>query len=98
AYQRERVNARRAKMSEDPWALVAIGEAASEIHASRTQLMTDLGAMYDMARKGETVPLSLRVQGRRDSVRSAWRTVRAVDDIFDHSGGAALRSGTPLQR
>ena len=98
AYQRDRVTARRVKTSEDPWSMGAIADAASEIHSCRTQLITNVGRMYEMACRGETVPMSMRAAGRRDQVRGSWRAVRAVDEIFARTGGGALRMDNPMQR
>jgi len=98
AYQRDRVAQGHIKMAQDPWALATIGEAASEIHSCRVQLLGNVGAMYDMAVRGEEIPLTMRAAARRDQVRASWRAVRAVDTIFDHSGGNALRMDQPLQR
>jgi 3-hydroxy-9,10-secoandrosta-1,3,5(10)-triene-9,17-dione monooxygenase len=42
------------------------------------------------------MPLRLRI--RRDQVLGTERAVRAVDMLFENSGGRALRSGTAIQR
>lgn len=98
AYQRDRVFAGRIKMAEDPWALRIISEAASEIHASRTQLLSNIGEMYELAANGKKISVELRATGRRDQIQASWRAVRAVDDLFAHSGGNALRMDQPMQR
>jgi alkylation response protein AidB-like acyl-CoA dehydrogenase len=96
--QRDRVTAFGAKLSSDPYILSVIGEAASEIHASRVQLLSNVSAMFDLAAAGTPVPLELRAQGRRDQVRCSWRAVAAVDAIFSRAGGSSLSSHHPLQR
>jgi 3-hydroxy-9,10-secoandrosta-1,3,5(10)-triene-9,17-dione monooxygenase len=96
--QKERVTAFGVKVSADPYILPVIGEAASEIHASRTQLLSNVQAMYDLTAAGKIVPLELRAQGRRDQVRSSWRAVAAVDSIFSRAGGSSLSNNNPLQR
>jgi alkylation response protein AidB-like acyl-CoA dehydrogenase len=98
AYQRDRVSMGYVKVADDPWAQSTIGEAASEIRSCRVQLLDNIGSLFDMAARGEEVSLSQRAAARRDQVRASWRAVRAVDTIFDHSGGNALRMDQPLQR
>jgi alkylation response protein AidB-like acyl-CoA dehydrogenase len=98
ATERDRVSARKTKMSEDPWALSSIGEAASEIASCRAQLLANVGEMYGIASRGDTVPFELRAQGRRDQVRTSWRAVGALDQIFARSGGNSVRTDGALQR
>lgn len=97
-YQKERLTVRGGRMSEDPWAMAAIGEAASEINASRTQMLSNVSAMYTLVCEGKEVPFELRAQGRRDQVRGSWRAVEAIDEVFARSGGGGLRSDQSLQR
>jgi 3-hydroxy-9,10-secoandrosta-1,3,5(10)-triene-9,17-dione monooxygenase len=96
--QRERVTAFGVKVSGDPYILSTVGEAASEIHASRVQLLSNVKLMFDITADGGVVPLEVRAQGRRDQVRSSWRAAAAVDTIFARAGGSSLRSDQPLQR
>ena len=98
ASERDRVSARKVKMSEDPWGLASTAEAASEIDACRAQLLANVSRMYELALKEEPVPFELRAQGRRDQVRGTWRAVQAVDQIFARSGGNSIRTDKPLQR
>jgi alkylation response protein AidB-like acyl-CoA dehydrogenase len=98
AYQKQRVSPLRGSPLADPFSLSAIGEAASEIHSCRTQLLTDISMMYDLAEQRKDIPMELRARGRRDQVRASWRATRAVDDLFAMSGGNALRMDKPFQR
>jgi 3-hydroxy-9,10-secoandrosta-1,3,5(10)-triene-9,17-dione monooxygenase len=50
------------------------------------------------ARAGEKIPLPLRLRVRRDQVRGTSQAIRAVDRLFENSGGRALKLGTPIQR
>jgi 3-hydroxy-9,10-secoandrosta-1,3,5(10)-triene-9,17-dione monooxygenase len=97
-YQRERVTAMGTKIKDDPYVLYAISEAASEIAASRNQLLDRISRLYDLADAGRPITFEDRSLMRRDQVRSAWRAVAAADEIFARSGGNAVRKQYPLQR
>ena len=47
---------------------------------------------------GEKLPIPLRLRVRRDQVTGTAQSVRAIDMLFENSGGRALKAGTPLQR
>ena len=85
-------------MSKNPYLSSRVGEAASEIHASRSQLLYNLSNMYALAQKGTEIPLEMRVASRRDQVRAARRAVEALDDIYIRSGGGATRDEHPLEK
>jgi alkylation response protein AidB-like acyl-CoA dehydrogenase len=85
-------------MSKNPYLSSRVGEAASEIHASRSQLLYNLSNMYAMAQKGTEIPLEMRVASRRDQVRAARRAVEALDDVYIRSGGGATRDEHPLAK
>ncbi|TQM25701.1 acyl-CoA dehydrogenase family protein [Nocardia bhagyanarayanae] len=97
-YQRERVTAMGTKIRDDPYVLYAISEAATEIAASRTQLLDGISRLYDRVDAGEQVTFADRSIVRRNQTRCAWRAVDAVDEIFARSGGNAARRSGVLQR
>jgi alkylation response protein AidB-like acyl-CoA dehydrogenase len=86
------------KVKDDPYVLSAIGEAASEIAASRVQLLDGISRLYDLADAGREVSFEARSAVRRNQVRCAWRAVAAVDEIFARSGGNAVRRQNAMQR
>lgn len=98
AYQRERVGALGTAIKDDPYTLHALGEAAAEIDAARQQVLSNVDEIYDMVDAGKEIDFERRALGRRNQTRAAWRAVRAADEIFDRSGGNALRMDNPLQR
>lgn len=100
AHQRDRVRAAYAgeQSKEDPFAMVRIAEAASEIDAAWLQLTSNIAEEYEHAKKGEKIPFSTRLRVRRDQVRGTERSIFAVDRLFENSGGRALKVGTPIQR
>ncbi|WP_192810119.1 acyl-CoA dehydrogenase family protein [Actinomadura rudentiformis] len=97
-YQRDRVTSAGARVREDATALYAISEAAAEIAASRAQLVEGISRLYDQADSGSPITFEDRAVVRRDQVRSAWRAVAAVDEIFARSGGNVVRRDNVLQR
>jgi len=97
-YQRGRTNAMGAQSIGNPFALHAIADAATEIAASRLQLLDGVSRCFDKAEAGLEITLGERADVRRNQVRCAWRAVAAADKIFAHSGGNALRLGNPMQR
>jgi 3-hydroxy-9,10-secoandrosta-1,3,5(10)-triene-9,17-dione monooxygenase len=97
-YQRHRVTVTGTKIKDDPYVLYAISEAAAEIGASRLQLLDGISRLYDLADAGQPITFEDRTVVRRNQIRSAWRAVAAVDEIFARSGGNAARKTSPLQR
>jgi 3-hydroxy-9,10-secoandrosta-1,3,5(10)-triene-9,17-dione monooxygenase len=98
AFQGPRISMASGPIVKSPVTMTAIGEAASEIESCRIQLLDVISKQWEYAQRGEPIPLELRARSRRDQVRTSWRATRAVDSLFDHAGGGALRRGTPLQR
>lgn len=97
-YQRDRVGAQGTAIRDDPYVLYAIGEAAADINAARQELLATVDKIWGVVDSGREVSFEDRAMGRRTQVRSAWRAVMAVDQIFARSGGNALRMDKPLQR
>ena len=100
AYQRERVRASYVgqKAAEDPFGQVRIAEASGLIDASWLALERNMSDLMAHARAGEKQPLRLRLRVRRDQVTGTGQAIRAMDLLFENSGGRALKSGTPIQR
>ncbi|MDN3359039.1 acyl-CoA dehydrogenase family protein [Actinomadura sp. DC4] len=98
AYQRTRVQITGTKIKDDPYSLYAVSEAAAEIAASRTALIENICRFYDQAEAGVRSTIEERAVGRRIQTQSAWRAVRAVDEIVGRSGGNGMRMSNPIQR
>src|SRR5262252_7748675 len=99
-YQRGRVRASYVgqRSAEDPFAQVRIAEAASLLDAAWAALERNMAELMAHARAGEKLPLPLRLRVRRDQVTGTGQAIRAVDLLFENSGGRALKMGTPIQR
>ncbi|MDL9938096.1 hydroxylase [Gordonia sp. ABSL1-1] len=98
ALQKDRVAVTGVQVRDDPYVLHAAGEAASEIEASRIQLIDGISRLHDIIEDGGTPTIEQRSNQRRNQVRCAWRAVSALDEIFARSGGLAIRKSSPLQR
>lgn len=86
------------KTSQDPYATVRIARAANEIDSAWVLQMHNLRELQASVEQGERIPLQLRLKVRRDQVIASERAIRAIDMMFEASGGRALAEGTYLQR
>ena len=86
------------KTANDPYATVRIARAANEIDSAWVLQMHNLKQLQASVAKGEKIPLQLRLKVRRDQVIASERAIRAIDMMFEASGGRALAEGTYLQR
>ncbi|HTW15894.1 MAG TPA: hydroxylase [Nocardioides sp.] len=98
AYTRTRVSARGVTAATDPRQLHALGEAASDLQASRMQFLADIDRLYEVAASGRPIALELRAEVRRNQVRVSRRVGDAVDRLVAHAGGSAMRLDNPIQR
>ncbi len=86
------------KASKDPFAMVRIARASSEIDAAWALLVNNIREEQDFVAKGEKIPLRTRLKVRRDQVIGSQRAIDSIDQLFEASGGRALATGTYLQR
>ena len=99
-YMRERVRAAYAgtKAAEDPYSQVRVAEAAADVDSAWLALENNMRELMTLVRAGQKLPMPLRLRVRRDQVRGTALAIRAVDRLFENSGGRALAVGTPIQR
>jgi 3-hydroxy-9,10-secoandrosta-1,3,5(10)-triene-9,17-dione monooxygenase len=98
AYTKARVSKTWGKATDDPYAVAALGRAASEVDACRMQLLHNIGDMYETAQRGEPITIDMRSRARRDQVQSSQRAIAALDEIFDRSGAGTISLANPIQR
>jgi 3-hydroxy-9,10-secoandrosta-1,3,5(10)-triene-9,17-dione monooxygenase len=98
--QRERVRASYVgqKAREDPHGQVRVAEAGALIDNAWLALERDINEVTGLATAGERIPIPLRLRVRRDQVLGTGQSIRAIDLLFENSGGRALKVGTPIQR
>ncbi|WP_328478096.1 flavin-dependent monooxygenase [Actinoplanes sp. NBC_00393] len=99
-YTRKRVRASYVgvKAAEDPHSQVRVAEAAGDIDSAWLALQANMRELMELVTAGTKLPMPLRLRVRRDQVRGTELAIRAVDRLFENSGGRALAVGTPIQR
>ncbi|RSN07990.1 hydroxylase [Streptomyces sp. WAC 05977] len=97
-YQRDRVDEAGRLVREDKFLLAQLSECYSEVESARAQLTANVRRMWDIVDSGKEVPFEVRAAARCDQVRGSRRAVEALDRLYSHSGGNALRSDRPMQR
>jgi 3-hydroxy-9,10-secoandrosta-1,3,5(10)-triene-9,17-dione monooxygenase len=85
-------------VADDPFAQRRLSEAAVEIAAAEADMQDTWKAMCARAEAGEPIPLSARARARWSAANIVLRGVRAVDLLFEASGGRALFLDNPMQR
>jgi 3-hydroxy-9,10-secoandrosta-1,3,5(10)-triene-9,17-dione monooxygenase len=86
------------KVADDPFAQRRLSEAAVEIAAAEADVQDTWSAMWARAESGEPIPLAARARARWNAANIVLRGVRAVDLLFEASGGRALFLDNPMQR
>ena len=75
-----------------------LAEAAVEIQAARLIIHHDTQENLDRARRDEMPSVDDRLRYRRNQAYVATLAVRAVNRLFEASGGSALFDSDPIQR
>lgn len=96
---KRRINMRdHSRLAEDPFTQYRLAESAAEIGAARDRLIGNFTAMMRLARAGEEIPLADRARYRWDAGKAIEWSVRAVDRLFEASGGHGIFLDNPIQR
>lgn len=103
ACYREQVRVRRdsidlSKKAEDPLALGRLARATAAADAASLRLERDFDEMMRLARSGAVPARDLRARYRWDAANAVGTCVRAVDELFEASGGHAIFLDQPIQR
>jgi len=86
------------KVADNPLAQRRLAEAIGEIDASRAELRHTWNAMWALGESNQAIPIELRTRGRWTAANIVQRCVRAVDMLFESSGGHAIFLDNPMQR
>jgi 3-hydroxy-9,10-secoandrosta-1,3,5(10)-triene-9,17-dione monooxygenase len=87
-----------ARVAEDPFMQFRLAEAAADVDAAGDRLRSNFTAMMRLVCARQEIPLSQRARYRWDAAKlTAW-SVRAVDRLFEASGGHGLFLTNPIQR
>ena len=88
----------RSRVAEDPFAQLALAEAAAEVTAARDRLLGNFAEAMRTVRDGTELSLAQRARYRWDTAKAVDRSVRAVDRLFEASGGRGVFLNNPIQR
>jgi len=77
---------------------VRLAEATTEAWTARLIMHNDVHEILERARPSEVPTLEQRVRARRNQAYVATLCLRAVNRVFEGSGGHALFDASPLQR
>lgn len=97
-YCRVRQTRSGADVTKDVHQLAALGSASADLQAGELQFMHDIQRMWDLVQAGKEIPLEMRLEIRRNQVRSVQRAISAIDELMRHAGGAAMNKNNPMQR
>ncbi len=86
------------EQKQQPAAQMRLAESAAEIDAARMMIMDACHRMDDDAAAGVMPDEAVRVRYRRNAAYAVRLCKRAVDRLFEASGGNGLRDDAPLQR
>lgn len=86
------------EQKQQPAAQLRLAEAAAEVDAARLLIMDACERMGRDAAEGKTPDEAARVRYRRNAAYAVRLCTRAVDRLFEASGGGGLRDDAPLQR
>jgi 3-hydroxy-9,10-secoandrosta-1,3,5(10)-triene-9,17-dione monooxygenase len=96
---RDRINVRdQSRVVDDPFVQYRLAEAAAEIGAARDRVFGNFAEMMRLARDGEEIPLALRARCKWDAGKAVDWSVKAVDRLFEASGGRGIFLDNPIQR
>jgi 3-hydroxy-9,10-secoandrosta-1,3,5(10)-triene-9,17-dione monooxygenase len=86
------------KLAEMQSIQIRLGEAAAEVWAARSIMKQDCQEIFSRARRNEMPTMNERVRYRRDQAYVAKLSVRAINRLFEVSGGRSLFDSSAIQR
>ncbi len=86
------------RTAEDPFIQLRLAEASAEVDAARDRLLTNFAEMMRLVNARNEIPLEQRARYRWDAGKATDWSVRAVDRLFEASGGRAIFLNNPIQR
>jgi 3-hydroxy-9,10-secoandrosta-1,3,5(10)-triene-9,17-dione monooxygenase len=86
------------RAAEDPFMQFRLAEAAAAVDAARARTLSCFAEMMHFAHAAQEIPLEQRARYRWDSAKAIDWSMRAVDLLFEASGGRAIFLTNPLQR
>ena len=77
---------------------IRLAEAEVEVHAAQLIMRNDCREVFALARNHELPTLEQRAGYRRNPACVAKRSVQAINQVFEASGGHTLFDSSPMQR
>jgi 3-hydroxy-9,10-secoandrosta-1,3,5(10)-triene-9,17-dione monooxygenase len=94
-----RVNVRdQTRVAEDPFIHLRLAESAAEVDAARDRMLANFAGMMRLVSAGSEIPLTQRARYRWDAAKAIDWSVRAVDRLFEATGGRGIFLDNPVQR
>jgi len=75
-----------------------VGEAEAALRSARAYVYGAVDAAWQIASRGESLPLETRADLRLAAVNAAWSAARAVDLAYHAAGGTSVYDASPLSR
>ncbi|HEX9535260.1 MAG TPA: acyl-CoA dehydrogenase family protein, partial [Stellaceae bacterium] len=95
----KRINLRdQSRVAEDPFTQYRLAEAAAAVGAARHRVLGNFAEMMRLVRAGEEIPLTSRARCKWDAGKAIDWSVKAVDWLFEASGGRGIFLNNPIQR
>ena len=85
-------------VAEEMGTQMGVGIAASEIESASQMLLSPLRETMQLLERGEPVPKTLNLRGKRNAAYAAQLSIQAVQKLFNAAGGRALYLDSPMQR
>ena len=85
-------------MAEQTGTQITLGMASAEIDAAAMMYITPLRETMQMLERGEKVPKTQNLRGRRNNGYAAQLAISGVQRLFNAAGGRALYLDNPMQR
>jgi 3-hydroxy-9,10-secoandrosta-1,3,5(10)-triene-9,17-dione monooxygenase len=86
------------RAAEDPFVQFRLAEASAEVSAAHDRLLGNFAEMMRLVCAGKEIPLAQRARYRWDIAKATDWSVRAVDRLFEASGGRGIFLDNPIQR
>jgi 3-hydroxy-9,10-secoandrosta-1,3,5(10)-triene-9,17-dione monooxygenase len=94
-----RMNVRdQTRVAEDPFIQLRLAESAAEVDGARDRMLANFSGMMRLVSAGSEIPLTQRARYRWDAAKAIDWSVRAVDRLFEASGGRGIFLDNPIQR
>ena len=86
------------RTADSPAIHLRLSQAAAEVDAAKTVMDADVHEILRKGAEGEPFTMLERARFRRDKAFITQLCLKAVNGIFDISGGHAIHDSVPLQR